>query len=150
MRKGAPWFPTPRRRSRALLAAAGLKPGETFVDAGCGDGRVCILAVKEFGAKAVGIDIHPVLASLARFRARLAGVAQSVDIRRGDVFREDLSSANVLFLFLLQDTNERLQEKLLRELRPGTRIVSYAFTLPRFHEMPSGDPFHHLYVVNRA
>jgi SAM-dependent methyltransferase len=149
LRKGAPWVPTSGRRIRALLRAAGLRPGERFVDAGCGNGTACILAAREFGADAVGIEVNPVLALVARFRARRAGVAGRVRIVRRDLFQADLGQADVLFLFLLQETNVALQAKLRRELRPGARVVSHAFTLPAFTEtpIPGGDPRHHFYVV---
>jgi SAM-dependent methyltransferase len=150
LKKGAPWWPTPARRTRALLRAVSLKPGEVVVDAGCGDGRVLLIAAKEFGARGLGIEIHPLFAWIARLRTQLAGLSSCVTIRRADLFSVDLRSADVLFLFLLQETNVALQEKLRRELRPGTRVVSYAFTLPQWHEQPSGDPYHHVYVIDEG
>ena len=149
IRKGAPWFPTSRRGIRALLRAAGLRAGERFVDAGCGDGTACLIAAREFGAEALGIEVNPVLFWVAKARVALSGTSRKVRIVRADLFKTPLGEADVLFLFLLQETNVALQEKLRRELRPGTRVVSHAFTLPAFTEtpIPGGDPRHHLYVV---
>ena len=147
LKKGAPWWPTPARRTRALLRAADVKPGELVVDAGCGDGRVLLVAAREFSARGLGIEIHPVLVWIARLRLFAARLSAQVTIQRADLFSVDLRSADVLFLFLLQETNVALQEKLRRELRPGTRVVSYAFTLPQWQDQPSTDPYHHVYVV---
>lgn len=149
LKKGAPWWPTPTRRIRKLLTAAGLKPGETVIDAGCGDGRVLLLAAREFGARGIGIEVHPVLVWIGRLRIACARLSSQVVIQRADLFSVDLRAADVLFLFLLQETNLGLQEKLRRELRPGTRVVSYAFTLPQWEEQPAGDPYHHVYMVGK-
>lgn len=146
---GAPWLPTPRRRIRALLRAAAVKPGELVIDAGSGDGRVLTLAAKEFGCRGLGIEINPLLLLLARLRIHLAGVGSRVQVMQEDIFDCDFSRADVVFLFLLQTTNVRLQEKLRAELRPGARVVSYAFTLPDFEavEIAGADRAHHLYRV---
>jgi SAM-dependent methyltransferase len=126
--KGAPWVPTSRQVIRTMLEMAELKAGETVYDLGCGDGRVLITAARDFGARAVGVevDISRYLWSVLAVTVR--GLWGRVRIIRGDLFAVDLSSADVVFTFLLQDTNERLKEKLRRELRPGTRIVSNIFT----------------------
>ena len=147
--KGAPWLPTPKRHIRALLDAVSLKPNEVVIDAGCGDGRVLLLAAREYGARGIGIEIHPLWVWIARLRVRLAGLGEKITIQRADIFRSDLTEADVLFLFLLQQTNVALQKKLAHELRPGTRIVSFAFTLPEFEELyvKKTNPTLHVYRV---
>ena len=147
--RGAPWVPTSGRRIRRLLDAAGLKPGETFLDAGCGEGRACRIAAREYGARAIGIEINPLLARIGRVWGGRYRNGGSVEVRRSDLFDAPLGEADVLFLFLLQETNERIQEKLRGELKPGTRIISHCFTLPEFREtaIPGGEPTEHLYVV---
>lgn len=149
LKKGAPWFPTRKKNIRALLRASHIKPGETVMDAGCGDGRVLIVAAKEFGARCIGIETHWFLVLCARLWARLAGVSDRVQIIHADLFSTSFDKADVLFLFLLQKTNVRLQEKIQTELRPGSCVASYAFTLPDLQEMPKNEenPLFHLYTV---
>jgi len=126
--RGAPWVPTPREAVRRMLALAEVRPGEVVYDLGCGDGRVLLTAARRFGARAVGIeiDVSRFLWSLAAVTA--CGLWGRVRLVRGDLFRQDLSGADVVVTYLLQDTNDRLQDKLLRELRPGARVVSNTFS----------------------
>ena len=126
--RGGPWVPTPRAVVRRMLSLAGVKPGEMVYDLGCGDGRVLVAAARHFGARAVGIelDVSRFLLSLASIK--VLGLRRRVRLIRGDLFRQDLRGADVVVTYLLQATNDRLQAKLLRELRPGARVVSNTFT----------------------
>jgi ribosomal protein L11 methylase PrmA len=94
-------------------------------DLGCGDGRIVIAAAK-LGARAVGVDLDPERLREARANARAAGVGDRVELREGDLFETDLRSATVVMLYLWPEVNLRLRPKLLRELRPGARVVSHA------------------------
>jgi SAM-dependent methyltransferase len=125
--RGAPWVPTPREVVRRMLSMAEVQPGEVVYDLGCGDGRVLVTAARRFGARAVGIeiDVSRFLWSLAAITA--CGLWGRVRLIRGDLFRQDLREADVVMTYLLQDTNDRLQAKLLRQLRPGARVVSNTF-----------------------
>jgi SAM-dependent methyltransferase len=125
--RGAPWVPTPRSVVHRMLSLAQVRPGEAVYDLGCGDGRVLVMAVRRFRARAVGIEID-----VSRFLWSLAVIAvlglwRRVRLVRGDLFRQDLQEADVVVTYLLQDTNDRLQAKLLREMRPGARVVSNTF-----------------------
>jgi SAM-dependent methyltransferase len=125
--RGAPWVPTPRNVVRRMLSLARVRPGEVVYDLGCGDGRVLVTAARRFGARAVGIEID-----VSRFLWTLAvitilGLWRRVRLIRGDLFHQDLREADVVVTYLLQDTNDRLQAKLLREMRPGARVVSNTF-----------------------
>jgi len=126
--RGGPWVPTSRLLVQRMLALAEVRPGELVYDLGCGDGRVLVAAARRFGARAVGIelDVSRFLFSLAV--TRVLGLRRRVRVVRGDLFRQDLRGADVVVTYLLQDTNDRLQAKLLRELRPGSRVVSNTFT----------------------
>jgi len=128
------WQPTDRTTVRRILFLARVKEGEMVVDLGCGDGRVVIAAARMFGAHGLGIEIDPVRVLWARAWARLFGVSGSVRIMHADMYRTDLSRADVVVLFLSPDANYKLQDKLLRELRPGARIVSY------YHPMWGWEP----------
>jgi SAM-dependent methyltransferase len=125
--RGAPWVPTHREIVDRMLRMAGVKPGETVYDLGCGDGRVLVAAARRFGARAVGVelDLGRYLWSLLVVTA--TGLLGRVRVIRGDLFKVDLSPADVVFCYLLQETNERLKDKLRKELRPGARIVSNTF-----------------------
>ena len=113
-----------------MLKLANVQPSDVVYDLGCGDGRVVITAAKEFGARSVGIDIDSDRIKQSRKNARRAGVADRVSFRTEDLFEAEISDATVVALYLLQTLNYRLRPKLLRELEPGTRIVSYTFDIP--------------------
>jgi SAM-dependent methyltransferase len=127
---GGVWFPTSRKNIRAMLQMAELKPGELVYDLGCGAGRVLIVAAREFGARGVGIEIDPLRCRLARWRVRRAGLEEKIEILQGSFHREDLSKADVVTLYLVQEMINRLAPKLARELRPGARLVSNTFVVP--------------------
>lgn len=98
-------------------------------DLGCGDGEVLITAAREFGAAGVGIEIDPLRAFLAKLFVRLSGVDKHVVIIKDNFFNQDLSKATVVFAYLVPKALERLRPKLLKELKHGTRIVSYRYTI---------------------
>jgi cyclopropane fatty-acyl-phospholipid synthase-like methyltransferase len=127
---GAPWIPTSHKTIRKMLKLARLQPGETLYDLGCGDGRIVIDAAKDFGAFATGIEIDPIRYSWAKFSILRHKLQYSTKVILGNFFNNDLSSADVVTLYLLQDTNVRLMKKLSDELKPGARIVTKTFTIP--------------------
>jgi ribosomal protein L11 methylase PrmA len=107
-----------------MLRLAGVGPGDVVYDLGCGDGRVVVEAAR-LGALAVGVDLDPRRVAEARENARRAGVEDRVELREADLFATDVSGATVVTLYLWPEVNLRLRPKLLRELRPGARIVSH-------------------------
>jgi SAM-dependent methyltransferase len=121
--------PTPMPVVRAMLELAGVGPADVVYDLGSGDGRMVITAAREFGARGVGIEIHPTLVARARDGAREAGVADRVEFRLGNMHEADLAPATVVTLFLHPEPNMALRPKLRRELRPGARVVSYIWDL---------------------
>jgi SAM-dependent methyltransferase len=96
-------------------------------DLGSGDGRIVIMAARDFGARGVGVEIDPGLVAHSRRLAQKAGVADRVEFVQQDLFLVDVSPATVLTVYLGHDLNLRLRGKLLREMRPGSRIVSHDF-----------------------
>lgn len=112
-----------------MLRAAEVGPGDVVYDLGCGDGRIVIAAAQRFGARAVGVDLDADLLSEAWRNAVKAGVGDQVTLRQQDLFVTDLSQATVVTLYLSPEVNRRLRPKLLRELRPGSRIVSHEYDL---------------------
>ncbi len=121
---GAPWVPTRLERARRALRLASLRPGECLYDLGAGDGRVLFLAAREFGARAIGVEISPLHCLLARVRARSEGLEDRVTIRWGNYLRAEIGAADVVFLYLTAASLKRLRPYLLQRLRPGTRVVT--------------------------
>jgi ubiquinone/menaquinone biosynthesis C-methylase UbiE len=106
------------------------KPGETLYDLGCGDGRILIAAAKHYHVKAVGIEIKRRVAATAAERVKEEGLTNQVTVLHGDFMKADLSSANVVTLYLATTANDALRPKLERYLKPNTRVVSYDYPVP--------------------
>jgi cyclopropane fatty-acyl-phospholipid synthase-like methyltransferase len=123
------YVPTPQPVVDAMLKLANVKKGDVLYDLGSGDGRIPITAAKRFGVRAIGIDIDPERIAEAKENAKKAGVTNLVTFRNADLFTSNISEASVVTLYLLDTLNLKLRPKLLRELKPGTRIVSHAFTM---------------------
>jgi len=124
------YVPTPHEAVTEMLRMANVGKDDIVYDLGCGDGRIVVAAVKEFGAKkAVGIDIDPERIRESNQNAQEAGVTDRVTFLEQDLFQTDFSEATIVALYLLDRLNVRLRPQLFRELRLGTRIVSHAFTM---------------------
>ena len=127
----APYVPTPEDVVDRMLTLAEVKDGDVVYDLGCGDGRIPIAAAKKYGARGAGLDLDPKLIALAKANAQAAGVDALVDFRVENVLTADVSAATVVTLYLLSSSNERLRPMLQRQLNPGARIVSHAFSMGR-------------------
>ena len=123
------YVPTPTAVVDAMLDLAQVTSRDVVYDLGSGDGRIVIAAARKYGARGVGIEIDPVLVKKATADAAAAGVASRVRFVTGNLFTADISDATVVTLYLLQSLNERLRPKLVRELKPGARIVSHVFNM---------------------
>ncbi len=144
---GAPWVPTPMRMVHTMLIMAEVGPEDLVYDLGCGDGRMIVTAARRYGAKAVGVEIDPLRYFWCRMLIRILGLRDRVLVVFGDFFNQDLSDADVVTCYLLQSTNDKLQDKFERELRPGTRVVSNTFTFSGLDKVrEDGDA--RLYLVN--
>ncbi len=122
-----PFITTPPEVVERMLRMAGTRPDDLVVDLGSGDGRIVIAAAQKFGARGLGIELDGILVERSLANARAAGVAQRVEIVQGDVLAADISRASVVTAYLLPALMRELQPRLIRELAPGTRIVSHAF-----------------------
>ena len=123
------FVPTPNEVVEKMLEMAKVTAKDTLYDLGCGDGRIVITAAQKFGARAVGIDIDPKRIQEANANAKAAKVTDKVKFVEADLFESDISEATVVSLYLLTRLNEKLKPKLLKELKPGTRVVSHAFDM---------------------
>ena len=122
------YVPTPRNVVKKMLSLADVKKSDLVYDLGCGDGRIVVLAAKQYGCHAVGFDVDP-----KRIKASLENVKKNkvedlVEIKQQDIFQLDLSSANVVTLYLLPELNVKLIPQL-EKLKPGSRIVSHDFDM---------------------
>lgn len=122
------WMPTPTDLAERMLKIANVTKNDLVYDLGAGDGKIAILAAKQFNATAIGIEFNPDMAEYARKNVQLAGVSNKVSIITGDIFKEDFSKATVVTLYLLPGLNIRLRPTIL-EMKPGTRVVSNTFTM---------------------
>ena len=124
------WIPTPEPVVERMLRTAQVTEKDHVVDLGAGDGRLVIVAAREFGARATGIEYDAGLVAVGRREAaRLKLPAGRFAMVQGDVFKEDFRGATVVGLYLLPEMLLRLRPLLLK-LRPGTRIVSHHFKIP--------------------
>ena len=128
--RGAPWTPTPMGKIHKMLTMAEVGPEDLLYDLGCGDGRMVVTAVRQYGAKAVGIEIDPLRYLWCQFLITILGLRDRIQLVYSDFFAQDLSAADVVTCYLLQRTNEQLEEKFKRELRSSTRVLSHDFTFP--------------------
>jgi len=143
VRTDVPYVPTPPEVVERMLQIAEVKPESFVMDVGCGDGRMVVTAAEKFGARGLGVDINPVRIDEATANAQRAGVQDKVEFRVGDLFKADLSQADVLAIYLLNDVNLRLRPRILETMKPGARVVSHAF------HMAEWNPDHHETVDGR-
>jgi SAM-dependent methyltransferase len=126
----APYHGTPPEVVAAMLQLAELRSGDVVYDLGCGDGRIVIAAVLTApGVRGVCVELHADRLRWAREAAEKAGVHDQIRFVQGDLFEVPIGDASVVTLYLLRAANLRLRPRLLKELRPGTRLVSSTFDM---------------------
>lgn len=125
----APWWRTNKKTARAMCRLAKVGKDDIVYDLGSGDGTALIIAVKEFGAKGVGIEIDPLRVFVSSMLLRSSGVSDKVQIIKKNFFDVDISGASVVFVYLVPKALERLKAKFQKELMPGTRIVSFKYEM---------------------
>lgn len=131
----APWWRTNKKTASAICKLAKIKDGDVVYDLGCGDGEVLLLCGK-IGAKGVGVEIDPLRYFAAKIRIKINGLSKKISIKRKNFFNEDISKASVIIVYLVPKTLEKLMPKFKKELKKGTRIVSfrYEMSLPTRNE----------------
>jgi cyclopropane fatty-acyl-phospholipid synthase-like methyltransferase len=132
----APFVQTPLEVAKKMLDLSQLRPEERLYDLGCGDGRLVILAAKEVGAKATGIELREDLIERAKTEIKRLNLENRVKIIQANFFDVNISDADVVTLYLTSSANERLRPKLEAELKQGARVVSHDFKVPGWK--PSG------------
>lgn len=124
-----PYVPTPMPVVDAMLDLGRVTREDTLYDLGCGDGRIVVRAASRFGCKGVGVDLNPERVREARANAQREQVNALTRFEVGDVFEFDFSPATVVTMYLLPSVNLKLRPRLLKELKPGSRIVSHDFDM---------------------
>ncbi len=154
----APFVPSPVLVVQRMLKLANLKPGEVLFDLGAGDGRTVTMAAKSFSARAVGVELREDLAKKALSTIHENGLGDRVTIVNGDMFDLNLSSADVVFLYLTTSANEKIKPKLETELKKGARVISHDYEIAgwkplkidNFCENPQlGYPSHTIYLYEK-
>jgi protein-L-isoaspartate O-methyltransferase len=132
----APYIPSPQEVVERMLTAARVKPGEVVYDLGSGDGRIIITAAQKFHAHAVGVELRGDLCKSTQARLKSMGLEGQVKLIHGNLLKVDLSPADVVTLYLLTSSNERLRPNLEKYLKPGARVVSNDYEIKGW--TPSG------------
>ena len=127
-KKIVPFVPSPQEVVNKMIELAGVGKNDTVYDLGSGDGRIVIAAAKK-GARAIGFEIDPELVQQSRENIRKAGLQELAEIRNQDILTVDVSGATVVTMYLLPDVNLKLKPNLLKQLKPGSRVVSHAFDM---------------------
>ena len=123
----APFIASPQPIVDKMLDMAAVKPGETVLDLGCGDGRVLITAAQRFKAKGVGVELSPRLVRMTNEHLRRLNLDDQVKVSQGHLLEANLQPADVVILYLDTGSNDMLKPKLEKQLRPGARVVSHDF-----------------------
>ena len=154
----APFVPSPATVVEYMLKLADLKSGEVLFDMGSGDGRTVIMAAKTFGARGVGIELREDLAKKAMSSIHQHGLDDRVTIMNDDMFNVNLTSADVVYLYLTTSANEKIKPKLESDLKKGARVISHDYEIIGWHptkvenfcENPKlGYPSHTIYLYRK-
>lgn len=129
---GLPSRPTGLNRIRRALKLVNLQPDEVLYDLGSGDGRVLIIAAREFGAQAVGIEIGPVQRAFSWLKVRRSGIRHKVRIEAGNFYQADLHEADVVFVYATSREVVKLAPHLERQMKSGSRLVSISADFPEW------------------
>src|ERR1700678_2701080 len=125
--KLAPYYPTPETIVEKMLRFGELKPGEKVYDLGSGDGRIVIMAARKFKANAVGVEFDDSLWKQSSDRIAKLGLTASARIIHGDLMLQDYSDADLVTVYLLPMSNDKVTPILEKQLKKGTRIVAHDF-----------------------
>lgn len=126
---GAPWVPSSLGTVKKMLEMAEVKPGQKVVDLGAGDGRIVIAAASLFGARAVGVEIDPLRCLIANMVIHLLGLQSRAHVYHANMVGFDLSDADVVTMYLLQGTNQKMKAWVSEQMRPGAKVVSHSFSM---------------------
>jgi len=141
----APWWRTNRRIARAMCKLANVGKKDTLYELGSGDATALITASEEFGAKCMGIEIDPIRVFISKILVRVGRTEKDIAIMKKNFFDVNLQNASVVFVYLVPKALLRLKFKFSKELKPGTRVVSYRYQIP-YLPLVKQDKLHQLYL----
>lgn len=150
IRNEAIFIPLPKNTIRKMLKVARVSSKDVVYDLGCGDGRVLIIAAKEFGAKAVGIEKSWILAKISEWRIKREKLEGKAKVINKNFFKVNLSDATVIFAYLSKKINKKLEPKLKEELKKGTRVLSASHEfkgLKLVKKFKTGHFYSYLYII---
>lgn len=154
--KLAPYYPTPETVVEKMLQLGGLKAGEKMFDLGSGDGRIVIAAARKFKADATGVEFDDALYKQSMEKIKTLGLAATARIIHGDLLKQDYSSADLLTVYLLPMSNDKVTPILEKQLKKGARIVAHDFEFSAWTPVKVEDidddgegRSHHLYLYRR-
>ena len=150
----APYVPSPTNVVEKMLQMAELKEGNILYDLGCGDGRIVIMAVQRYGANCVGVELDDGRYNKCVRKVRELGIQNQVKIIHGNAMNISLKDADVVTLYLLTRSNEKLKPNFERDLKPGARVVSHDFSMPGWtptliEEIKESNDSHTIYMYRR-
>lgn len=125
--KLAPYYPTPETVVEKMLELGGLKAGEKMFDLGSGDGRIVVMAAQKFKADGTGVEFDESLHKQSMAKIAKLGLAKTARVIHGDIFKQDYSSADLITVYLLPTSNDKVAPMLEKQLKNGTRIVAHDF-----------------------
>jgi SAM-dependent methyltransferase len=148
---GAGYDPTPMDKVYKMLALAEVDKDDIVYDLGSGDGRVILTAARRYGARAFGIEADPFRFVFSWFIVLLSGKCSQITLIFGNFFKKKIDKATVVVIFLYGPTNNKLRDKFIRELKPGTRVVSYIWEIDDWQmERYLPDDRIYLYVIKKG
>lgn len=125
----SPWWRTDGARSKLICKFVNINKNDVIYDLGSGDSALLITAAKKFGARAVGVEIDPLRYFISKLMVFFNNVGYKVEIRRENFFKSDIGDATIVFMYLIPKTLEKLKPKLIKELKPGTKIVTFVYKI---------------------
>ena len=125
--KLAPYYPTPETIVEKMLQLGSLKAGEKMFDLGSGDGRIVIMAAQKFHADATGIEMDKDLYRQSMAKIQKMGLSKTARIINADIFKQNYSPADIITVYLLPSSNDKIRPLLEKQLKKGTRVVSHDF-----------------------
>lgn len=132
---GLPLVSTKPGRIRKALRLANLRRNEVLYDLGAGEGRVLLIAAREFGAKAVGIEVGPVQCALIWLRVIAGGFGDQIQVKWADFYKADLHAADVVFVYATSNEIGKLSSHLEKQMKPGARLVSISADFPEWEPL---------------
>lgn len=126
---GSPYVPTKSKDIKAILDPADIKKNQTFIELGSGDGRIARFAAREYGVRAEGIDINPLLVFWSNYLAKMERLGNKAVFKRVNIFKYNLSKADCVYIFLMPELIKKLESKLKKELKKGAMVISHGFKI---------------------